>query len=179
MNRSNPLMNPAPRDFAVENEVEQTVEYSKVSKDQLDLGVESNENFVKKQVNTLRSILKQRLKIIEVEQFWKNPGVPFMIVSFFTNIIILLFGGIVVFSKLPPEMQLFYNPVEETWNPENKAIHVIVVPVILVSMFLIQYRFIRIIFRNDKRLGVTISWLMTLMNVFLLIAISQILSFYM
>ncbi len=171
-------MNPAPKDIERVETNEDFNYRNRVPREQLKFNVDNTQSKFQQLVSTTKQRLKHRLDVIEVAQFWKNPSVPFMIVSFITNILILLFGGIVVFDKLPPEIQLFYNPVEETWQPENKAIHVIVVPFLLLTMFLIQYRFIRMIFRNDRRLGITISWIMTLMNVFLLVAISQILSFY-
>jgi hypothetical protein len=178
MNNSNTLMNPAPKDIRYSETQNQSDENVQVSKEQLKLNVPSNQTPVQRWVGSTRTRMKKRLDVIEVAQFWKNPSVPFMIVSFVVNILILLVGGIILFERLPPEIQLFYNPVEETWIPENKAIHIIIVPVLLVTMFLLQYRFIRMIFRDDRRLGITISWIMTLMNVFLLIAVSQIVSFY-
>ncbi len=178
MNKSNPLMNPAPRDINQYKEDDSSIYSNKVSKDQLKMKVDNNQSRIQQFISTQRMKMKKRLDVVEVEQFWKNPSVPFMIVSFIVNVLILLLGGIIMFDKLPPELQLFYNPVEETWEPENKAIHIVIVPILLISMFLLQYRFIKLIFKRDRRLGITISWVMTLMNVFLLIAISQITSFY-
>lgn len=175
MNTSHPLVNPAPRDVAREEEVhEESVEVAYISREQLRLPVEREESLIQSYFKQIKATLKRRLDHIEVAQFWKNPAVPFMSVSFSANILILLFGGIIVFGKLPPELQLFYNPIEETWIPEDKIIHLIFIPFLLVTLFLLQYRFVRIIFRSDRRLSLTISWVMTVINVFLLIAISQI-----
>ncbi|MCA9381411.1 hypothetical protein KC678_04045 [Candidatus Dojkabacteria bacterium] len=126
--------------------------------------------------SSIRGQVKRRLDYVEVAQFWKNPGIPFMIVSFAFNLSLLLFGGIIVFGKLPPKLQLFYNPVEQTWSPENKVIPVFIIPIILICLYLLQYRFLKVIFKTDRRLAIVISWLMTLLNTFLLIGITQIYS---
>ena len=178
MKNSRPLINPLPKDIQVRELSRKNNMNRKAQNDQLKFKTENTKTKILQWINTLKFVMRKRFDMVEVAQFWKNPSVPFMIVSFKINIIVLLFGGIIIFDKLPPKIQLFYNPIDERWIPEDKTIHIIIVPIILLMVFLLQYRFIRLIFRTDKRLSITVSWIMTLMNTFLLIAILQITSFY-
>jgi hypothetical protein len=172
-----PLVNPTPRDVSQfpegYNDAENPYSNRRV-RGQMHLPQDSRSSRFKQLIGSVKLALKRRIDYMEVAQLWKNPSIPFLTVTFATNMIILFVGGILAFRSLPPELQLFYDPVEETWHSQDKIVHIVIIPVILGILFLIQYKFIKIIFQKDRRLSITISWIMTILNIFLLIAISQI-----
>lgn len=173
MNIKRPLVNPIPRDVDAKiKDSNEQAEYK--SKDQLSFAVDNRKIKSKQQISTIKHKLKRRLEFIEVSQLWRNPGVSFMIVTGVFNTLTLLIGGILVFSKLPPKLQLLYDPIEETWFRDQDKSIVIIMPIFLAGLTVIQFKLISTVFKGDRRLGITLSWLLTFLNVFLLIAISQI-----
>jgi hypothetical protein len=51
---------------------------------------------------------------------------------------------------------------------------VFILPIFLAIFLTLQYRFVKDIFRNDRRLAKMIAWLISFLNILLLIAIIQI-----
>lgn len=170
-----PLMNPLPKEVVDEgiNQTNQVVPSSR-PKDQMGLNIDNRETKLRQIFGTLKSKLKKRADYIEVSPFWKNPAYSFMIISSLSNILILLIGGILKYNDLPQEMQLFYNSVDGAWISEKTSVHVIVIPVLLICLLLIQFRFVKAIFKSDRKLSSAIAWIMTILNIFLMIAVSEI-----
>jgi hypothetical protein len=171
------LMNPTPKQVVEETESIQQAQFIQQqpiqSEEQLGFQIEDNKTKLRQLLSTFKLRLRRRNDYLEVSQFWKTPAIPFMIVSFLANILILLVGGIFLFSKLPPEIQTFYDPIEQTWDRQDKTI-VIILPIIWALLLVVILRLITSIFRTDKRLSIVIAWVMTVLNILLLIAISQI-----
>ncbi len=175
MKRQNALSNPTIEDIARLSEEYNDQEVKQVE-GQLKLPI-NKDNSLGSFITRIKIKLKKRLEVIEISQFWKSPAIPFYIVMSILNILLLLIGGLFLFGSLPTKIQLFYDPISRTWADEDKIdkfVAVFILPIILVCIFLIQYKFISIIFRKDRRLAQTIAWVMTFLNFCLLIAISQI-----
>jgi hypothetical protein len=178
MKISRPLVNPTPKDIeningAINTNIQQPDQYRR-DRSQLGFNIDDRDEKLQQLVSSVKGKLKRRLDFVEVSKFWKSPSVPFMIVSFLTNIIILVLGGLLKFGSLGPKIQLFYEPLDETWIPSDKFLVVVVVPIIIFSLFLILYRLVKVVFKSDNKLAEAICWIITFFNVLLLIAISQI-----
>jgi len=180
MKINRPLINPTPKE--IEDEYQHMPSRTSTpiqqaplrSREQLTLRVDNRELRLKQMFGSYKQKLKKRLDVLEVSPFWKNPGVSFMAVSYFFNILLLFIGGIFAFNNLPPNIQLFYDPIQKTWFRDQDKSLILLMPVFLACFFFIQFRLVNFIFRNDKRLGVTIAWIATYLNIVLLVAISQI-----
>lgn len=182
MNIQRPLTNPVARDIrqplpVIQQPIPQPYNPNtqRVS-EQLEMNINSREDSAKQFIGGVKTLIRQKLDVLEVNPIWKDPSLPFMIVSFFFNIILLFVGGLLFYNKLPPSIQLFYDTVEGTWQSQEKYWHVIIIPIFLFLIMFLQYRFLKFTFIHDKRLSITVSWLMTLLNIMLMIAIAQIYS---
>lgn len=175
MKINRPLVNPTPRDFQNDTEEGQGKETETYkNKEQISLGIDTGQSKIKQMASSLKQNLNRRSELVEVSKFWKSPAIPFMMVSSVFNALLLLVGGVLLFGKLPSEIQLFYNPVDQNWNPESKIIHVIILPVVLLIAFIFLYRLLKYVFILDRRLALTIAWVITFINILLLVAIGQI-----
>lgn len=182
MNIQRPLTNPVARDIRQPLPVEQQSNLptyntnSQKTHEQLEMNINSREDSAKQFIGGVKTMVRKKLDILEINPIWKDPSLPFMMISFFFNIVLLFVGGLIFYNKLPPTLQLFYDIVEGTWQSQEKYWHVIIIPIFLFVIMFLQYRFLKFTFIHDKRLSITVSWLMTLLNVMLMIAIAQIYS---
>jgi hypothetical protein len=168
-----PLVNPLP------SENTDNITLGKVyrpSRDQMHLPIEHKETALQSFFKNTKVKIKQRLEYIDVEQIWKSPAIPLMIVTSIFNFLIWFVGGIFAFNQLPQEIQFTYDVVQQTWIREDKFIVIVIAPILYLIAFLIQLKLIDSVFKKDRRLALAISWIITLLNLLLLIAIGQIYS---
>lgn len=143
------------------------------TRDQLKLPSDNQSDKFKQVINSYKVKLKQRRDFAEISQIWKSPAVPFLIVTNLFNLLVLLIGGIFRFEQIGPTIPLFYDPINQVRTSVDK-IFLFIIPIFLLIFLVIQLRFIFFIFQNDKRLAVTISWLLSTLNILFLISISQL-----
>lgn len=168
-----PLVNPLP----IENTDEVVIgKVHRPSREQMQLPIESKETKFQAFVADLKYKFRKRMEYIEVEQIWRSPAIPFMIVSTVFNFLIWFLGGLFIFNQLPQEMQFTFDSVLQTWVREDRFIVVTLSPIIYLAVFLIQFRFVNSIFKRDRRLALSIAWVSTILNLLLLIALGQIYS---
>ncbi len=179
-----PLINPSPDDFNNEDykieqidqiafEEEQEVEPEPLvehSQDQLNLDIDTPRITFLQRINAFRMYLKRRNEFLEISTLWKSPALPFAIVSTIFNLILMFIGTIFKFDSISPTIPLFYNSIDKRWEGIDK----IVIPFIILYLLIVENLIIYFIiktFKNDKRLALTVSWILFILNILILIAI--------
>lgn len=171
--KSRPLINPSPDDFLEdENNKDFEPAYS-VSKDQLKLQIDSAPKRFTQFVNGLKYRLSQRNDFLEASQMWKGPAIPFAIMSSIFSILMLTIAPIFSFGSISPKVPLFYDTVGETWYLSDKSM-LFVVPVFLIFSEILILNFIVDTFRFNRRLSLTMAWVLSLINVLIQIAAVEI-----
>lgn len=145
--------------------------YSSV--DQITLQVEDRSDRLKRTFEGTKYLVKRRSEFFEKNPLWKGPSLAFAIMSNAFIVLVLLIGGLVLFNRLPPQIQFTYDPIEKNWDRVDK-IFIIIFPIFLVVFESIIIYFITEIFNNDKRLATVMSWLVTLGNLLMIFAIGQL-----
>lgn len=168
-----PLVNPLPIENTGEDDTDKVY---RASREQMQLPIGIKQTKFQAFVANLKYRFRKRMEYIEVEQVWRSPAIPFMIVSTIFNFAIWFFGGLFLFNQLPQEIQFTFDSVVQTWVREDKFIVAILSPIIYFAVFLIQFRFVNTIFKRDRRLALSIAWISTVLNFLLLIALGQIYS---
>lgn len=173
-----PLINPLPEDFdeplAEDLSEEETAEPSTYkTEDQIEMEIESQGERMRQVYSGTKFLLKRRTELFEISGLWRTPALPFTMISLIFIILIMLIGGIFKFSNIPPQVPFFYNFAEGTWNQADKSIIFVAPILLLVFESLLIYAIMKI-FEFDKRLSFTMCWIITLLNVLLIIAIAQI-----
>jgi len=173
-----PLINPLPEDFEessdeqiLEDEASETSTYK--TEDQIEMGIESQGEKIKQVYTGTKFLLKRRTELFEISGLWRTPALPFTIVSLVFIVMVNLLGAIFEFNKLPPQIPFFYNFAEGTWNQADKGL-LFVMPLVLLTFESILIYIIMKIFEFDRRLSYTMCWIITLLNVLLIIALAQI-----
>jgi hypothetical protein len=170
------LINPTPRDFNDNSEINQNSKVVQTTEEQMKFGMDNKKKKVRQFWGGLKLSIRRRNDFIEVSQFWKAFAFPLMITTSIFNILLLLIGGLFIQDTAPENIQLFYDSVAQTWPTEYKVdfTYVFILPIFLAIFLTLQYRFVKDIFRNDRRLAKMIAWLISFLNILLLIAIIQI-----
>lgn len=145
------------------------------SLDQLDFGITPKRITLKQRFGFLRMYFERRQEILEISMLWKNPSLPFNIVSVIFVIGLLFVGGIFEFDNIPLKIPLFYDHVEKSWEQTDKSTLFIMGIVLLLTEGLLINLIIKI-FKSDRRLALTLSWVITFINVLIIIAALQIYS---
>jgi len=173
-----PLINPLPEDFEepsdeqiLEDEAAEPSTYK--TEDQIEMGIESQGERIKQVYTGTKFLIKRRTELFEISGLWRTPALPFAIVSLVFIVMVNLLGAIFEFNKLPPQIPFFYNFSEGTWNQADKGL-LFVMPLILLTFESILIYTIMKIFEFDRRLSYTMCWVITLLNVLLIIALAQI-----
>lgn len=145
------------------------------SLDQLEFGITPKRITFKQRMSFFKMYFERRQEILEISMLWKNPSVPFNIVSVIFVIGLLFVGGIFEFDNIPLKIPLFYNHVEKSWEQTDKStLFIMGIILLLTEGFLINL--IIKIFKSDRRLALTLSWVITFINVLIIIASLQIYS---
>lgn len=145
------------------------------SLDQLEFGITPKRITFKQRLSYLRMYFERRQEILEISMLWKNPSLPFNIVSVIFVIGLLFVGGIFEFDNIPLKIPLFYDHVEKSWEQTDKSTLFILGIVLLLTEALLINLIIKI-FKSDRRLALTLSWVITFINVLIIIASLQIYS---
>ncbi len=144
-----------------------------VSRDQLIFEITPKKPSLQDRLEFIRVYFERRQELLEISMLWKNPALPFMIVSLIAIAGILFIGGIFEFDRIPLSIPVFYNHVEKSWEQSDKSIIFIAgIVIVLIEGFLLNV--ITKIFRSDRRFALTLSWMVTFINALILIAALQI-----
>jgi len=171
MDISDPLINPSVNQFEKGEKYEHKTEV--VHKDQLPLPVYSNSSFLLALYKNLKHFLKKRNEQMEVSQLWKSPALPFALVTTITVFLFPVVTSILLFSKIPAKIPLIYNNFSFQWEQSDKTMLFIFPTIILtVELFIIQ-GFVKTFFQ-DRRLSLGALWIITYINLLLLVAYVQI-----
>jgi uncharacterized membrane protein (UPF0182 family) len=168
-----PLINPSITDFTQESEVDQTEQESvPVLKDQIPLDIDAPLK-AQQLIGATRMAVRKRVSIIEVVGVWRNASLPFALTSMVLMVLVLIVGAMFNFNNMGTEIPIFYNAQDGHWESLNKT-WVFILPIIIaaIEIAIINFSFVNL--RYDKRLSYTVSWLLTFLNVMLLIAVGQI-----
>lgn len=172
-----PLINPLPEDFINEPHEELLEEEAEPStyktEDQIEMNIESQTERVRQVYTGTKFLLKRRTELFEISGLWRTPALPFAMISLIFIVLVMLIGGIFKFNNIPPQVPFFYNFAEGTWNQADKGIIFIAPIVLLIFESLLVYAVMKI-FEFDRRLSSTMCWIITLLNILLIIAIAQI-----
>ncbi|MEP7104116.1 MAG: hypothetical protein ABI721_05415 [Candidatus Dojkabacteria bacterium] len=174
-----PLINPLP-DFIEETIPEDQMEEESdellstyKDEDQIELDIESQRERMRQVYAGTKFLLKKRTELFEISGLWRTPALPFTMVTLIGIALLMLIGGIFSFNSIPPQIPFFYSFAEGTWNQANKII-IFLFPIVLLAFESLIIYIITKIALFDKRLSATMCWMVTLLNILLLVAIAQI-----
>lgn len=172
MKSDNPLINPSAEDF---HEEVQKVEIEEVPvlKGQMHLDLGSDGVSPQQLIGNTKMKLRKRAVIMEFSTLWRNPAVPFALTTMILTALILIVGGILEFNKIPPRIPFFYNSSSNHWEQFDKAL-LFFFPVGLVIIQVVIMNLAINLFPHDKKLSISISWIIVFLNILLLIAAGQI-----
>lgn len=172
MKPDKPLVNPSLEDFK-EEEVAVNEEKIPVLKGQIHMDLGNDGITPKKIVGVTKMKMRKRAAIMEFSSMWRNPSLPFSISAIVTTALIILVGAIIEYDRIPPRIPLFFNPSTNRWDQFDKSF-VFIFPVIffLVQLFVVHLTIK--IFNYDKKLSISISWILVFLNILLLVSVGQI-----
>jgi hypothetical protein len=172
MNQNKTLNNPLPTDFKDSNDELLESEDIKPSSDQLFFTIDSPSAKLQQVISSVKMDIKKKNEILEISMIWKNPALSFAICTMLIDVLILLVGGILKFNDIRPKIPLFYNAIDQRWDQIDKTI-IFIIPLVLVPIELLIIHFTMSIFKQDRRLSITISWVLALLNLLILLIIGQ------
>ncbi len=173
MKINRPLINPTPEELDERLNTEAQWNNYSVPDSQLQFETDDKLKQFKQFWGSLKSRLKRRNDFLEVSPLWKHASIPFSIVTFLFNIFLFIYIIVFKFGDIGPRIPFFYNAVDQTWEQIDKSI-ILIFPIFLLAVFVIQIRLLIIVFRQDRRLTLTIGWILTFVNILLFITMSQI-----
>lgn len=172
MKSDNLLTNPTPKDFKNE---EQEVKNDEVPvlKGQMYLDLGNNGVSPQQFIDNTKVKLRKRAEVMEFSSLWRNPAIPFALTTMVLTALIIIIGGIIVFNKIPPRIPFFYNSGNNHWEQFDKAF-LVFLPVLLLVIQMIILQYAIKLFHHDRKLSISISWVIVFLNILLLIAVGQI-----
>jgi hypothetical protein len=173
MNEDKPLINPSIQDFEHELESEYLEDKVPVLKDQIQLGVGNPRLSPATFIKSIKFKVKKRAEIMEFSTLWRDPAIPFSITSAIATVIVILGGTILSFNEIPPKIPFLFNAASNRWEQFDKSL-MFVFPILLLAMELTVVHLAIKLFQHDKKLAISISWMIVFLNILLLIAIGQI-----
>jgi hypothetical protein len=172
MKSDNLLSNPALEDF--ENSKEQSKEEEvPVLKGQMYLDLGNTGVSPQQFIDNTKIKLRKRATVMEFSSMWRNPAIPFALTSMVLTALIIIVGGIIVFNNIPPRIPFFYNSGTNHWEQFDKAF-LVFLPVGLLAIQMIILNYAIKLFHHDRKLSISISWVIVFLNILLLIAVGQI-----
>ncbi len=175
-----PLMNPSAEDEQVYydngfNKIEPKAIEPEVSKDQLQFKIDSRRVTFEQRLNSLKMFIRKRQEVLEISILWKNPGLPFAIVTLSFIVLLLIIGGIFEFDKIPLKIPFYYNSIDKHWEQIDKSIIFLIgFGLLIIEGFTASL--VSKIFKTDRRLALVLCWMLTFLNLLILIGILQIYS---
>jgi hypothetical protein len=187
MKLNRPLINPLPEDYtepsmpdgrqaAFSHQPSEEEEFSYEayrSEDQIGLDIDDSGTRVQQFFVGTKALIKERTKYFEISGLWKDPSLPFTVVSMVFVTLILFIAGIIKFGEIPIQVPFIYNYSEATWDQADKSI-IFIFPILLLVLESAIVYFIMKLMTFDRRLAIISSTIMTILNLLLLIALSQI-----
>lgn len=146
-----------------------------IEEDQLQFNITPKKPTLKQRLQFIKLYLDRRQELLEISTLWKNPSLPFNIVSVIFVLGLLFVGGIFEFDRIPLKIPIFYNHVEKSWEQADKSTLFIMGIVVLFTEIALINLIIKI-FKSDRRLALTLSWVVTFINVLIIVAALQIYS---
>ncbi len=143
--------------------------------DQLQFNITPKKPTLQQRFQFIKLYLERRQEILEISTLWKNPSLPFNIVSVIFVLGLLFVGGIFEFDRIPLKIPIFYNHVEKSWEQADKSTLFIMGIVVLFTEGALINLIVKI-FKSDRRLALTLSWVVTFINVLIIVAALQIYS---
>ncbi len=168
------LQNPDPHDIPAADS-DDDIQLPAADPDQLSLDLQAPQLGLWQWVGGLRNKANRRELELELIPFWRNFSSSFAVITSIGVVIFLVAAGFLLFSRLPPRIPFYYNSVEARWEQADKII-VLFLPIGLGILDALCLRFIYDIFSYDRRLGVILSWILTMVNLLLIVASGQIYS---
>jgi len=144
-----------------------------MSLDQLHFDIDNRVVRAKQKFSGFKMKVKKRNDLLEVSTLWKTPALPSAIVSMIVNIFYLGYIIIFEFDKISPKIPLIYNSIQNHWQQTDKSIIILSFLFIILLESLLIYLITKIL-PKDKRLGFVSSYIVTFLNILLLIYIIQI-----
>lgn len=166
------LTNPVASELDPEEE-EQEIRPKQPSREQLPLDIGTREFGVSRWMNNVRTQANRREAELELMPFWKSLAAPFAMVSSVILVLAIFIAGITQFERIPPKIPFYFNSVDSRWEQADKII-VLFFPLALGVVDAILLRIIYAIFHFDKRLSIILSWMLTLLNLLIIVAIGQL-----
>lgn len=169
-----PLVNPKPDDYIetpAEQQSNKSIDTENLS--QLNLNVDTRKDTIHQWFNSTKMRIKKQNELYEMSFLWKNPALSLALTTLILDMIIMIGGGIIKFNSIPPKIPFFYNSIDKHWDSIDKSV-VFVFPLFVFITEAMVLNFNSQIFRHDKRLSLTIYWILTLLNILLLIIVGQI-----
>ncbi|MBN2016109.1 hypothetical protein JW766_04730 [Candidatus Dojkabacteria bacterium] len=140
-------------------------------KDQLGLGI-SRSKFAL--FPRFKLLTRQIEKNFIVLPFWRNGYIWAAIISIIaTNIAVIIFISR-FYPKLPPEVPLIYDTVNERWDSFPRAF-LYLIPIVLVIFGFLNIRLLQKVYYMNKRLTLMISLLIAVIFFLELIAVNELL----
>ena len=172
MKSDNLLTNPSQEDF--DKPKEQSLdEEVPVLKGQMHLELGNNAVSPQQFIDNTKIKLRKRAVVMEFSSLWRNPAVPFALTTMVLTALIIIVGGIIAFNKIPPRIPFFYNSGNNHWEQFDKAFLVFLpVGLLIIQMIILHYAIK--LFHHDRKLSISISWVIVFLNILLLVAAGQI-----
>src|SRR5690606_27163499 len=173
MKSDRPLSNPTIEDFKYDYEYESEEEEIPVLKEQIPFKIDNRIQRVQQYVSSTKMLIKRRAELIEFSNLWRDPALPFAVTTMVLTLAVFLVGGALEYNKIPPRVPIFYNSLSNHWEQFDKIV-IFLFPIIV---FLIELAIVKIsinIFKFDRRLSISIAWIVTFLNILFLISIGQI-----
>jgi len=168
---SNALNNPVEDDFKMESEVRPSEELLS-NKDQLIFPIDDVNQKFAGIVSGVRMNLKIQNEYLEISQLWKSPALALAIMSFLTAFVLLFIGGILNYNDIGPTIPLFYDSVSKQFIPVDKSL-IFITAILIAVIESIIIRFTFLISTMDRRLSITMAWILFFLNILILASISQ------
>lgn len=125
--------------------------------------------------SNLKYQLKRREAEIELMPFWRGLGMPFALVTTVATFILMFGLGLLKFNSFGPQIPFYYNAIDGKWEDANKSL-LLFIPIVYVIVMSVALRLVYDIFRYDHRLSNIMSWVITAMNILIIVAVGQIYS---
>lgn len=117
--------------------------------------------------------LKARQQELELQPFWKSIEPIMAIISSAVVAAMVFFGAIANFSKLPPEIPVFFDATIETWRNADVSF-LFILPFIYLVLITFLMRAISYVFTFDRKLATLACGLIIFLNLATIFAVAQI-----
>lgn len=179
MEHDRPLINPSAQevDRALHVKLQpRPVQKEQADKMQLELPTPEQPK-IQEFFSGLKYQLKRREAEIELMPFWRGLGMPFALVTTVACFVIVFIFGLIKFNTFGPEIPFYYNAIDAKWEHATKSI-ILFIPIVYIIIMTIALRLVYDIFRYDHRLSNILSWVITVVNILILVAVGQIYSLF-